>query len=237
MDEATAEKLVEESKHLLECFEKMYGANPVETLVKFYRHDHQEHSRQGYLRLLINRSKEMWWAYDALHCIAKELRREGKLPPVELIDWLICRGPCPTRKPDTVFIRNRHIISVVQWLCIFKGIQPTRNRERQGESIRTNTCCFQGGSSCDIVGMAAGISGYKTIEKIWMKRALHASSKHIQGEAAITHHHVYLSPKPETFGPPLLAFPVLSLLGINLDPHDSTSYRNRKTKRTRPSKK
>ncbi len=160
MDKSTFNKLVRETRLRMriisKSFENSYGSNPAEMIAKTYSSAEGEE----FLSSLIERSDIKRAAWDTTNLIAQKLLRKGEQTPPELAEWVadllagkrsIPSGP----NPGTHFVRNITIYIAIRWLETKKNIPPTRNDEKKSIPDKAiNRCCYQGGSGCDIVGMA-----------------------------------------------------------------------------------
>ena len=133
-----------------------------------------ESARAEYLRKLISDSKKTKLAYDSLIEIAHDLHRVNKPWPTELQAWILNAVTHPDKRPTTgtqVYrIRDFRVCGAIQYVVGWAGLEKaTRNITKLigGKTTRLEHCCREGGSPCDIVGIAAGILGYKTVEGIW----------------------------------------------------------------------
>ena len=174
MDRATFQDAVEAARDFLQKYTEFVGDTPAEALVRLYEYRPAE-LREDLLRDLIYSSTEIMAAWDGLNLIAEKLLLQGERLPPDLAGWvadrlaLEPRRPRPTTRgqnPDANVPRNlavmaavRHLIKVNHWM------KPTRRRKLVG-----NEACFEGGSACDAVGIAAGLS-YKNVEAIWTDSA------------------------------------------------------------------
>ena len=130
---------------------------------------------QGYWRgehwmlpAAIHRSQEdrAWW--DAADKIAQEYDRLGDPMPPELARWMWQRSKRPAkpgRSMGSDATRNLAIVMAVQ-LLVDRGFNPTQNKRLPRKSGR-GRASSKGGSACDAVGVAFGMHGYKSVEKVW----------------------------------------------------------------------
>ena len=181
MREETFEAAVEIARDIIRDTEEAlaeFGASTPEQLARLCR-DQPAETQERDLHRLIWCSEEIVASWDTVSRIAQDLlREEGSLPP-ELAEWtadvlddvLAGRRPRPTKRgrdPDANLARDRAIVDAVQWLNQ-NGLKATRNAIRNKDRLPT-TACFEGGSACDAVGVAAYM-GYKNVERIWTKSA------------------------------------------------------------------
>ena len=181
MNEETFEAAVEVARDIIRDTEETFaefGASTPELLARLYR-DQPAEIQERNLHRLIWCSEEIVAAWDAVSRIAQDLlREEGSLPP-ELAEWtadvlddvLAGRRPRPTKRgpdPDANLARDRAIVDAVQWLNQ-SGLKAMRNAIRNKDRLPTKAC-FEGGSACDAVGVAACM-GYKNVERVWTKSA------------------------------------------------------------------
>ena len=156
-----------------------FGATPAEGFAHFYK-IRPEETREAYLRDMIWCSEEIKAAWDAVNLIAQDLLGEGKPLPPELAEWtravlddvLAGRKSRPTtrgRDPDANHVRDRAIVDAVQWLLTLEDFKATRRRFKGGKWLPAQAC-VEGGSACDAVGVAAGLS-YSNVERIWLASA------------------------------------------------------------------
>ena len=170
MDKATFQAAVETARDILQKFRESSGNTPAENLLHLYEFRPAE-IREDLLRDLIWCSEEIAAAWDGLNLIAENLLQEGNPLPPNLAKWvadrLAERRPRPTKRgpdPDANLPRNLAVMVAVRQL-VNHEMRPTRRRR-----LVNNTACFKGGSACDAVGIAAGMS-YKNVEAIWTPSA------------------------------------------------------------------
>lgn len=170
MDEERFLEAVEIARDSIRQTEEAFGASTAEQIAGFLR-DAPTETRERYLRVLIWVSEEIMAAWDAVSLVRQDLLLEGEAIPPELAEWEVDRRAGkrqrPTRPgpdPDANLARDRAIVDAVQW-ATQNGFTATRNRIRGKEKLSTQAC-FQGGSACDVVGVAANM-GYKNVERIW----------------------------------------------------------------------
>ena len=174
MDRATFQDAVEAARDFLQKYTEFVGDTPAEALVRLYEYRPAE-LREDLLRDLIYCSTEIMAAWDGLNLIAEKLLLQGESLPPDLARWvadrLAERRPRPTTKgqnPDANVPRNLAVMAAVRHLVrmmVNQRMKPTRRRKLVG-----NEACFEGGSACDAVGLAAGLS-YKNVEAIWTDSA------------------------------------------------------------------
>ena len=181
MGEETFRAAVEIARNILRREREVWGATAPEGMVRLYERRAAD-TREDYLRDLIWCSEEIAVAWDSLSLIARGILRDGEQLPDALAEWVVDvlddqtkpkkdrRRPRPTRRgqdPDGKLSRNRAVMVAVRHLAS-QGIRATRNMTRKRE--RLPEACFEGGSACDAVGIAAGMN-YKAIEGIWTDSA------------------------------------------------------------------
>ena len=173
MRKETFQAAVEIARDSIRQVEDVLGASTPGGFAHFYKMLPAE-NREDYLRILIWCSEEITVAWDGVKLIVEELLREEKPLPPELAIWeadrLAGQRPRLTKNgpdPDGDNIRNRAIVDAVQWLTQ-NGFKATRNRIRNKRVLPE--ACFEGGSACDAVGVAAGMT-YKAVERVWTESA------------------------------------------------------------------
>ena len=154
-----------------------YHSEQRETPAKVFAYHYKilpESARAEYLRKLISDSKKTKLAYDSLIEIAHDLHRVNKPWPTELQAWILNAVVHPDQRPTTgaqVYrIRDFRVCGAIQYVVGWDGLEkPTRNISKivDGKQTKLEHCCREGESPCDVVGIAAGIHGYKTVEGIW----------------------------------------------------------------------
>ena len=165
---------------------KILGTNAAEIAANSYWYFPSK-GREKYLRALVEGSEKIWWAWDALILIARRLEREDKPSPPYLKEWfhdvlddLLVKDkenkkrlrPIKSGKvPDEVFIKNRRIVGIVQFMVKKNGLEATRSYIRGGTQPSK-----EGGSACDVVAEAMGMT-YSNVAKIWDNRASYTSSE------------------------------------------------------------
>ena len=131
----------------------------------------------------IDESRNDKSAWDALNLIAQELIGKSGPLPAKLAEWTVDvladqsakRGHKKRPRPG----KGGHSTAGRDWNCYFLirrleevwSLRPTRNmvRSRGYSKEDLPKPCAEGGSGCDIVGVAAGIPKYKTVEGIWTR--------------------------------------------------------------------
>ena len=160
MDEARFNHLVAFAKAQLKSPAKIY-----QTLLA-------DRQRGPYLLDQIAESETSRVAWDSLCEIARDLLREGRPLPEELAQWvaqvlddLANPPPIQPRPPrSTDAARKRLAVYGLIYHFVERfGLNPTR------APARGPSCCAEGGSACDVVGAAAGLT-YKNAEKYWNER-------------------------------------------------------------------
>ena len=151
-----------------------------ETPAKAFAYNYKilpESARAEYLRRLISDSKKTKLAWDSLLEIALDLIKEEKPWSDELRRWVLNAAVHPKQRPkkgaQVYRIRDFRVCGAIQYVVGWAGLEKaTRNITKliDGKTTRLEHCCREGRSPCDLVGVAAGIHGYKTVEKIWHKR-------------------------------------------------------------------
>ena len=117
-------------------------------------------------------SRDFW---DAVLIINEALSIIRASRPPELVDWStdvihdVTRQrrkrlrPRPTERQPTI-VRDFVILMFIAFVEAWLDLKPTR-------SVNGITQCSpEGGHGCDAVGMAAGVFGYRAVEKLWEKR-------------------------------------------------------------------
>ena len=124
-----------------------------------------ERGRGDFQRSLLSGSGKLEW--DALSLIAQEHLRAGTEPLPELTAWIIevlaGKKPRPNTGARCTSGRDRVIYGAVWFMAKRFELPPTRN------AAAGPKCCAKGGSGCDVVGAAAGVT-YKTAEQAWTNR-------------------------------------------------------------------
>ena len=160
----------DEAVQFAERYRRQVEADWPEAAAKYY-HTAPADSRPEQLSVWLLRSAEFPTVWDALDLIAARLLRDGKPLPRELALWLADKLEKKRRRPQRQgqcplvnALRNRIIFAVVKRLEA-DGLTATRNRKkvRTGDPGRA---CAEGGSACDAVGEAFGMS-YKNVEQVW----------------------------------------------------------------------
>ena len=175
------------------CFARSYLSDPNLTLDStaaegrargYLFRDRPRGDPDGFLARLIRESKYDKSSWDALNLIAQKLIREGGLlEPTELAEWTADvladqsakRGhttrPRPSKGGHATAGRDWNIYFLLGRLHTNWDLKPTRN-VLQGRGYNKEDLpmsCVEGGSGCDVVGVAAGIPKYKTVEGIWIR--------------------------------------------------------------------
>ena len=173
MDEATFQTVVGIARQTIREETEFWGSTPAEGMALLYKRRSVE-TQEAFLRDLIWCSDEIAVAWDSLKLIARDLLRGGESLPAELAEWLAGmlaeEKLRPTRKgqdPDGQVFRNRAIMVAVRYLTKL-GFKATRNIRQKDTHLPH--CCFEGGSACDVVGVAEGMN-YKAVERIWANSA------------------------------------------------------------------
>ena len=126
--------------------------------------------------------------WDAISLVAQQLLRDHKPLPEVLADWVAdVVEDVPKKRDDKKrarptkrgakqknYTRDENIRF---WIYFARKttdppINPTRNKERAGKEPAGEESCVEGGSLCDVVGVALGMK-YATVEKIWTNRRTH----------------------------------------------------------------
>ena len=169
MREETFNAAVDIARDCLRQEHENWGATSAEGMARLYRR-RDPNTRVAFIRDLVWCSEEIAFAWDSLNLIARDLLRDGEQLPTELAEWVADRldtnRPRPSRRgqdPDAKVNRNRAVMVAVRHLTR-QGMTATRNKGG------LNRACFEGGSACDAVGVAANLS-YKTVESIWSESA------------------------------------------------------------------
>lgn len=179
MDEAKFQKAVEITRDYMQSLAPLMGGPTPRLYALFYwlipfcesHFNRDVPSQKEYLRLLIYCSKEITAAWEGLNLIAQEMVRNGEHPPPELAKWTAEQRPRPTKRgPDPYgdASRNQIIVITIEHLLLESGMKATRNGLI--DRIQRPEPCHEGGSACDAVGVAMGLS-YKAVEKIWTNSA------------------------------------------------------------------
>ena len=114
---------------------------------------------------LIGLSRSERWAWDAVNAMSQAALRNPSesLSPVLrtwVADMLAGNEPRPRVRGKRLANRDLAIADAIALLCEIYGLKPTR-------SLRGHPECYaEGGSACDVVGVAAGMT-YKAVERIW----------------------------------------------------------------------
>ena len=169
MDEKKFNQFVEVARDVLRQERDLWGETPAAVMARLYKRRAPE-TRADFLRDMFWCSDEITVAWDSLSLIAQEILRDGESLPAELAEWVADRlagkKPRPTQRgqdSDAKSNRNRSVMVAVRYL-VSQGMTATRNK------TEVDHACFEGGSACDAVGLAAKL-GYKTVEKIWSDSA------------------------------------------------------------------
>ena len=114
---------------------------------------------------LIYLSRSEAWAWDVVNAMAEAALRHPYQPVhPELATWAADRlaghEPRPRVKGKRLVNRDLAIADSIVILCKIYDLKPTRSLRGYPE------CCAEGGSACDIVGAAAGMT-YKAVESVW----------------------------------------------------------------------
>ena len=191
MDKARFDALVQEFR---DYHEKNSGpANRAEAIAKDLGPDFEESSVME-LRRLIARSETSADAWDALSLVTQRLLRDpdpyrDPLLPVELAAWAAdVVEDVPKKRDDKKrarptkrgvkqknYTRDENIRTWIEIEIVFQDspINPTRNMTVKGGGEPRPEPCVEGGSACDVVGVALGMENYATVEKIWTNRWTH----------------------------------------------------------------
>ena len=171
----------EEFKILVEAVQRTYVDNkpdwhrdPTGAILHAYYNVHESNSSQRsseavkefVLKRMIEISCRQKYVWDALKVIAERHLRDRVPFNNAFADWLADfvagRKKRPQLGAETV-MRSFFICQAIATLLRFSYLRPTRNRGR------ADSCCAKGGSACDVVGKAFGISQYKSVENIWLQ--------------------------------------------------------------------
>ena len=171
MDEAAFKDAVEVARGIIDERLETNGETAAEWLGRLYELRPAE-LRGALLNDLMYCSTKIAAAWDGLELIAGKLRREGQPFPPDLARWLQDRPRRPTKRgpdPDGDLPRKLAVAVAIRYLarCGWKPV--TRKVPRNNKKL--TLCCVEGGSACDVVGVAAGIGGYKNVERIWTESA------------------------------------------------------------------
>ena len=114
---------------------------------------------------LICLSRSEGWAWDVVNAMAEAALRHPYQPiHPELATWAADRlaghEPRPRVKGKRLVNRDLAIADSIVVLCKIYDLKPTRSLRGHPE------CCAEGGSACDLVGVAAGMT-YKAVERVW----------------------------------------------------------------------
>ena len=174
---------------LEELFEiQQYLTRPwAEWIAKGY-YDSPENDRSRRLAWLIQASEKDACPWDTLSLIAQRLLRDNEPLPKELKHWMAdvwedlkkrpeprkteMNRPRPAKSgndPYAKIERNMFIDCSVRAL-VRAGFHPTRSTRKAGPMASA-----AGGSACDAVGEAFGMS-YRAVEKVWTAREKPTSS-------------------------------------------------------------
>lgn len=125
------------------------------------------HSRDGdgLEENLICLSRSERWAWDAVSAMTQAALRHPYQPISPVLatwaaDMLAGNEPRPRVKGKRLVNRDLAIADTIVVLCKLYGLKPTRSLCGHPE------CCAEGGSACDVVGVAAGMT-YKAVERVW----------------------------------------------------------------------
>lgn len=164
MDEGKFDRLVEYVRHNFVDHRRDLWETPAKAWAYNYR-ILPERGRGDFQRSLLSGSGKLEW--DALSLIAQEHLRAGTEPLPELTAWIIevlaGKKPRPTTGARGTSGRDRVIYGAVWFMAKRFELPPTRN------AAAGPKCCAKGGSGCDVVGAAAGVT-YKTAEQAWTNR-------------------------------------------------------------------
>lgn len=114
---------------------------------------------------LIDYSRRERWAWDTVSAMVQATLRNPFQPmSLELAIWvadvLAGKSPRPRGKGKRLANRDLGIAETIVLLCRLYSLKPTRRIRGIPE------CCAEGGSACDLVGAAAGMT-YKAVERVW----------------------------------------------------------------------
>ena len=155
-----------------------WGESPAETRARHYR-ILPERARGEFLHGLIVDSAESKMAWDSVKLIAEELLRAKDHLPDELAAWIADvlfdhrkpkkeqRRPRPATGGSKDANRDWVICGAIHHIGIRFNLLPTRNGGGPPK------CCAEGGSACDVVGLAflgGSLKAYKNAERIWRER-------------------------------------------------------------------
>ncbi|MDE0101724.1 MAG: hypothetical protein OXN89_05035 [Bryobacterales bacterium] len=166
MDKATFQEAVEFVRDINQKCDESHGDQPEGGIVCLYELRPPD-LREDLVHDLIYCSTGIMAAWDALDMLTGKLQREGNTLPPDLARWVADRPPRPTKRgpnPDRDVLRNIGMMIAIRALEL-RGWSTTRRVTRNGKELRH--CCAEGGTACDVVGVAAGIGGYKNVEGIW----------------------------------------------------------------------
>lgn len=186
MDEVTFKTAVKYAKICM-AISPLRDKSSAETLVAVVE-DLPSDIQYGALIHLIGFSRDHIAYWDAVSALAirslrdpfaaEVLPNDGHLDnsryyrfPAELAVWLaeVLEGKRrrPTKGKDKFY--NRDILmgeAIVEVMRRF-DIRPTRSKAKKNASPAH--CCAEGGSACDVVGVARDVHGYGNVERIWRK--------------------------------------------------------------------
>lgn len=186
MDEVTFKRAVNYAKVCMAISPLRDKSSP-ETLVAVVE-DLPPDIQHSALIHLIGRSRDHVADWDAVRALAIRSLRDpfaaGVLPddshldnsryyrfPVELADWLadVLEGERsrPRMGSDRLYNRDMLMGEAILELVRSFGIRPTRSKAKKSAS--PVHCCAEGGSACDVVGVARDVHGYGNVERIWRK--------------------------------------------------------------------
>ena len=105
--------------------------------------------------------------------VVQRLLRDREPLSGEVADWVSdclkgdrSRPTTPGRKRSE-YRRDQNIIVWIMF-NVSPDFLATRNKTLKRASLEEP--CFEGGSACDVVGVALGLNKYATVEKIWTNR-------------------------------------------------------------------
>ena len=172
MDEARFNRLVEYARHNFVDYRRDEWETPAKSWAYNYR-ILPARGKPEFLRNLLSGKGKLEW--DALSLIAQEHLNKGTALPPELAAWVVevlaGRKPRPSTGAQSTSTRDRMIYLAVYYMAMRFDLTPTRNTSKKigGKTSDYPHCCFEGGSACDVVGEAAGVT-YKTAEGAWTNR-------------------------------------------------------------------
>ncbi len=186
MDEVTFKTAVKYAKVCM-AISPLRDKSSAETLVAVVE-DLPSDIQRGALIYLIGRSRDHIAEWDAMSALAIRSLRDPfaaeVLPtdshldnsryyrfPVELAEWLadVLEGKRnrPSKGSDRFYNRDMLMGEAIVELVRRFDIRPTRSKAKKNAS--PEHCCAEGGSACDVVGVARDVHGYGNVERIWRK--------------------------------------------------------------------